>query len=172
MSNSDKPTILIIPGAFATPDLYDEVVNPLAAQGYSIRALHLPSVGYAQERPGTMMDDAAFIASEVSKLADEGKDVVLIAHSYGGVPATQSTKGVGKVERQSQEKKGGIVRLAYMTAMVPALEESPSRNLLLELPPKEHMMEIREEVISLLFALLTSGFSQLILQTGRLAVPV
>lgn len=118
-----KPSILIVPGSFALPEFYDEVVTPMAAKGYAIKAIHLPSVGLKtgprEGEPPTMYDDAAFIAKEVTKLADEGKDVVLIAHSYGGAPTTESTKGLGKAERQKAGKKGGIVRLAYLTALVP-----------------------------------------------------
>lgn len=66
-----------------------------------------------------MYDDAALIASEVEKFADQGKDVVILAHSYGGVPMTESVKGLSKKERAAAGKKGGIVRLGYMTALVP-----------------------------------------------------
>ena len=55
------------------------------------------------------------------KLVDEGKDVVMIAHSYGGSPMSQCTKGLSKTEREAEGKEGGIVRLAYMTALVPGL---------------------------------------------------
>ena len=120
-----KPSILFIPGSFAPPELYDTVVNAVATKGYEIRALHLPSVGLKtglrEGEPPTMYDDATFIAKEIEKLADEGKDVIIVAHSYGGVPATESTKRLGKEERQTQGKKGGIVKLAYMTALVPAV---------------------------------------------------
>ncbi|KAH7346198.1 hypothetical protein BKA65DRAFT_374991, partial [Rhexocercosporidium sp. MPI-PUGE-AT-0058] len=42
-------------------------------------------------------------------------------HSYGGTPTSQNTKSLSKTERQAQEKPGGIVILAYTTAVVPAL---------------------------------------------------
>ncbi|KAI1144483.1 alpha/beta-hydrolase [Hypoxylon sp. FL0543] len=138
-----KPSILLVPGSFSLPELYDNVLKAVTDKGYEIKALHYPTVGLkAGPRPEelpSMYDDAAFIAKEVASLADEGKDVVLIAHSYGGIPATQSTKGLTKAERQEQGKKGGIVRLAYMTALVPALGES-SVNLL-EKHPAENRVE-------------------------------
>ena len=37
---------------------------------------------------------------------------------------TESTKGLRKEERQAQGKKGGVVSLAYMTALVPAVGTS------------------------------------------------
>ena len=120
-----KPSIILVPGSFGGPEFYEPVVNAVAAKGYSIRALQMPSVGLKSDTTGrappSMYDDAAFIAAETRKLADEGKDVLLIAHSYGGTPATESTKGLGKEERETQGKKGGLVRLAYMTALVPAV---------------------------------------------------
>ncbi|KAF2636920.1 hypothetical protein P280DRAFT_472787 [Massarina eburnea CBS 473.64] len=68
-----------------------------------------------------MYDDADHINAEAGKLADEGKDVILVAHSYGGVPTSQSIKGVSKAEREKVGKKGGVVRVAYMAALVPEL---------------------------------------------------
>ena len=95
----------------------------MATQGYDIKALHIPSVGLesgAREGdPPTMYDDVAFISDHVTGLADAGKDVLLITHSYGGTPATQTVQGLSKSERQRHGKDGGIVGLAYMTSLVP-----------------------------------------------------
>ncbi|SPO00362.1 uncharacterized protein DNG_03207 [Cephalotrichum gorgonifer] len=104
----DKPTILIVPGGFSLPDLYSEVIAHVSREGYTIEALHLPSVGYKTNVPGTMQDDAAFIASEITKHSDKGNDVILIGHSYGGLPATESTKGLSKSHRQQQGNTGGL----------------------------------------------------------------
>ncbi|PYI07322.1 alpha/beta-hydrolase [Aspergillus sclerotiicarbonarius CBS 121057] len=145
---SDKPAILLIPGAFAPPEHYDAVVNAVVAQGHSIRALHLPTVGYKSgvKVPPCMEDDAAFIASEVAELADQGRDVVLLAHSYGGIPATQSTKGLGKAERQAQGMKGGIVRLAYMNCLVLPLGTSdPSVLMASDAPAKGQIVELKAD---------------------------
>lgn len=124
-----KPSILFIPGSFGLPEFYDPVFDLVRAKGYEIRGLHKPSVGLSagQPRPGvpaTMYDDAAHIAGEAEKLVDAGKDVILVPHSYGGVPTTQSTKGLSKEERQKEGKPGGIVCIAYMTCLVPALDQT------------------------------------------------
>ena len=143
-----KPSILLIPGSFALPEFYDNVIDAVAAKGYEIRGLHLPSVGLKtgprEGAPPTMYDDAAFIASEAEKLADEGKDVIIFAHSYGGVPATESTKRVGKEERQKRGKKGGIVNLAFMTCLVPAVGGSAA-SILADVP-KEQQVEPKIDV--------------------------
>lgn len=124
-----KPTILLVPGSFALPEFYNELFDKVRARGYEIQGIHKPSVGLSagQGRPGpppSMYDDAAHIAKEVERVADTGKDVVLIGHSYGGVPITESVKGLPKTERQAQGKKGGLVNLAYMTCLVPPVGSS------------------------------------------------
>lgn len=120
-----KPAILLVTGSFALPELYDGLANAVEAKGIEISIPHLPSVGLKTgPREGTlpsMSDDAALISREIERLADEGKDVIVLCHSYGGVPATESVKGLTKEERSMQGKKGGVVRLAYMTAMAPAV---------------------------------------------------
>ena len=144
-----KPSILLIPGSFALPEFYTPVVDAVAAKGYEIRALHLPTVGLAtgqgrEGAPPTMYDDADFIAKEAERLADEGKKVILIAHSYGGVPVTQSVKGLGTEERQKQGKPGGVVGLAYLTCVVPAVGTSAA-GVLADVP-KEHQLELKIDV--------------------------
>lgn len=68
-----------------------------------------------------MYEDAALIAKEAEALADAGRDVIIISHSYGGVPATESVRGLSKAARAKEGKPGGVVRLAYMTSLVPEL---------------------------------------------------
>ncbi|KAI1424144.1 Alpha/beta hydrolase fold-1 [Xylaria sp. FL1777] len=118
-----RPSIVIIPAASALPLFYAEVVAGVSRHGYDIETLHIPSVGLVTgARPGdppTMYDDAAFISAHVTGLADAGRDVLLVTHSYGGTPATESVRGLAKTQRMLQGKHGGIVGLAYMTSLVP-----------------------------------------------------
>ncbi|KAI1110096.1 Alpha/beta hydrolase fold-1 [Nemania sp. NC0429] len=133
-----KPYFIIVPGSFAPASLYDEFVELARANGIDIKAMNLKTVrvGKASDAPApSMYDDAAAIAREVEALADEGREVILIPHSYGGVPATESAKGLSIQERQKQGKKGGLKRIAYKTVVLPSpgqsaqdvLESSSSR---------------------------------------------
>ncbi|CAJ2500127.1 Uu.00g029800.m01.CDS01 [Anthostomella pinea] len=122
-----KISILIIPGAFGLPELHDPVVRPIADQGHDIRALHMETAGLGSggardgHKAPDMYADAALIAREVEVLADAGREIIIVAHSYGGVPMTESTRGLRVAERKKQGKPGGIVRIAYLTALVPAV---------------------------------------------------
>ena len=126
-------------------------MNTIRSKGYSIRGLHLPTVGVSAGKPQagappTMYDDASFVAKEVQVLVGEGKNVILICHSYGGTPTSQSTKGLSRAERQAEGKEGGIVRLAYMTAVVPALGAS-AQDVLADLPaqlPFNNVVSIKD----------------------------
>lgn len=114
-----------------------------------------------------MDDDAAFIAKEVERLADQGKDVVLMGHSYGGIPVTESTKGLSREERERDGKKGGIVRLAYVTAVVPAVGQNCG-DVLANLS-EESQVEITTDVglfVSFLYSLSSSPTHQLFLDIG------
>jgi pimeloyl-ACP methyl ester carboxylesterase len=117
-------SILIAPGASVLPEGYQLVTDALKARGYDGEALPIPSVGVPgnlPKTPPTMYDDAAFIASRVTELADNGKDVILIGHSYGGTPITECVKGLAKTDRERQGLKGGIIGLAYMAALIPEM---------------------------------------------------
>ncbi|OAL30625.1 hypothetical protein AYO22_01477 [Fonsecaea multimorphosa] len=119
---TNKPVIVIVPASFSPPSLYSEVVVALGSYGYETVVIHLPSVGNRSPLPAsTMADDAAYIKSLTTKLADEGKEIILVMHSYGGICGTESTKGVTMAERAQSQLKGGIVRLFYISSPVPSL---------------------------------------------------
>lgn len=46
-----------------------------------------------------------------------------------GTPSTESLKGITKKEREQQGKKGGVVRMAYLTALAPRLGENSFQTL-------------------------------------------
>ncbi|KAE8168335.1 Alpha/beta hydrolase fold-1 [Aspergillus tamarii] len=139
MSQS-KPSIVIVPGSFSLPEFYDAVTDGVASKGYEIKAIRLRSTEDLQQ-PATMHDDAAAIARELASLVDEGKEVILVAHSYGGVPASESIKGLAKTEGRG--KVGGVVNLAYLTALVPPLGASAA-DMLADIPA-ENRVELRPD---------------------------
>lgn len=114
-----KPVIVFVPGAFSRPSDYDLVSNPLREAGYEVHVVHhtsSPDV-LTEPTPG-MYDDADNIHRLVETLADEGKDVVIVMHSYGGLPGTQACEGLSRAERLHASKLGGIVRLLYVGAAI------------------------------------------------------
>jgi hypothetical protein len=63
-----------------------------------------------------MGDDALAIQKVTSKLADDGQQIILVMHSYGGIPGTESAKGLSWEIRQANGEPGGIIALVYVSA--------------------------------------------------------
>lgn len=127
-----KPTIIVIPGSFAPLFLYAAVIGEFELHGYKVHGIELETVGRREKAPG-LYDDAAKVAALVSRLADAGEDVVLVAHSYGGLVATESAKGLAKSLREKEGKQGGIVRIVFVSAVV-ASEGQASRDVFGDAP--------------------------------------
>lgn len=119
-----RPELLIIPTSFCSSSLYDGQVQYLRGRGYSVHALDPPSfpANYRSDTPApSMYDDARCIRDYVTKITDSGKDIVILAHSYGGCPTSQSLEGLTKTERVASGLVGGVVRIAYLSGVVPRL---------------------------------------------------
>ncbi|KIV87264.1 hypothetical protein PV11_02819 [Exophiala sideris] len=124
-----KPSIIFVPGSYVLFPAYQNLLDAISGAGYEVHGIHPPTVGprSRQGRDGpapSMYDDAAVIAQEAEKLAEQGKDVILMGHSYAGIPMSQSTKGLGKEQRKAQGKPGGVVHLAYISCLVAAVGQS------------------------------------------------
>ena len=134
-TSHSKPTVVIVPGSFSIPSFYSTIIDQLSAHGYEAVTIDLPSVGrHNGAEAATLADDAAHIQSVTTKLADEGKDIMLVSHSYGGFAASESARGLAKADREAAGKKGSISRLFYMTAFMPEVGAS-LRSLMGDLLP-------------------------------------
>lgn len=111
-----KPTILLIPGGWHPPSSYSPVTSRLSSLSYSVNALRNPSLDSSSKG---LADDISHVRSALQTLIDvEGKDVIVISHSYGGLPAIVSVTGYGKSERNRAGKKGGVVGMLFMVATI------------------------------------------------------
>lgn len=117
MSASAQPVFVLAPGAWHTPDCYQIVQDKLHAQGWETRAVAYPSVGAEPPTKGAF-DDAAAVRAEVQALADQGRQVILVGHSYGGLVICEASKGLGYKQRKAEGKEGGIVLLVFLSAFV------------------------------------------------------
>jgi pimeloyl-ACP methyl ester carboxylesterase len=103
------PTILLVHGAWHGAWCWDRVTDLLVARGRAVRSLDLPTVHAPDKESLGLADDAAAVAAAI-----EGIDgpVVVVAHSYGGVPVTQ-----GATDAR-------VVHIVYVAAFV--LDEGES----------------------------------------------
>ncbi|KAK1993928.1 alpha/beta-hydrolase [Colletotrichum falcatum] len=114
------PTILFTPGAWHRPWAFDLVRSDLAGRGYPTAAVTLAGVGSTDPNVGLDQDTAA-VRAQLQALVDEGRDVVMVAHSYGGVPVANAVKGLNYKDLAADNKKGGVIMVVYMTSFaIPA----------------------------------------------------
>ncbi|PNP73414.1 hypothetical protein FNYG_13241 [Fusarium nygamai] len=111
-------TLVIIPGSFASAASYKSFTDALNRNGVDSEVIDTPSVGRRKGGPKTMSDDAAEITRVASTLLNRGKEVVLMTHSYGGIPGTQSLEKLSKKAREAQGKAGGVEKIIYLTSVV------------------------------------------------------
>lgn len=110
-----KPHIALVPGAWHSPVHYQELLDLFEKAGYPTSSIQLPSVDSAHPNSESVAGDVAAIREKLLlPLINEGKDVVLIMHSYGGCPGGAAAKGLSKAER----KNGGIIGLVFIAAFL------------------------------------------------------
>jgi pimeloyl-ACP methyl ester carboxylesterase len=97
-----KPTIVLVHGAFASPDGWEGVADALHKDGYrtATPALGLQSVG----------GDVAIVRSTLDSIPG---DKILVGHSYGGFVITNAASG-----------RNDVRGLVYTAAYVPERDET------------------------------------------------
>jgi pimeloyl-ACP methyl ester carboxylesterase len=103
---ADAPTVVLVHGAWHGPWSWDGVVEELRGDDTRVVAIDLPSVVSG----GDLYDDAAAVHAAI---AATGGPTVVVAHSYGGIPATEGAAGAE-----------GVRHLLYLAAFM--LDEGES----------------------------------------------
>lgn len=115
---SKHSTLVLVHGAWMGSWEWDFLIPELQRLGIPFVKAALPSCGASTELLGSLADDAAAIEAAAREAGD---DVVVIAHSYAGVPATQATFGPN------------VRQIVYLGAFMP----DDGRSLVSYLPPGE-----------------------------------
>lgn len=114
-----RPTFVCVPGFCHTPDIFEPLKTLLGHYGYPVLPVQLPSVlvngSHASNDPA---QDTVAIRSLVSHLVEAGQDVIVILHSYAGVPGGDALQGLGKDERVQSGRRGGVLRIIFVMAWI------------------------------------------------------
>lgn len=116
-----KPTVLFIPGAWFKVAAYNIFLSSLRNIGYPVTASEYPSLNPAPNDHdiGCARDTSYLRDKFLLPLVDEqSKDVVLVMHSYGGMPGAGAAQGLSKKLRKRSGKDGGVVGLIMISALV------------------------------------------------------
>ncbi|KAI1127212.1 alpha/beta-hydrolase [Nemania abortiva] len=141
-STSNKPTILLVQGSFQLPEVYGRLVTALEAKGYPVVHPALPSLTGQHEPDFASKDlstDATTVRNELKRLVEQdGKHVMVLMHSYGGLVGTEATLDeFTRAKRATLNLPGGVIHMFYFAAFIlpkgqsvlSAFGESPNNDI-------------------------------------------
>lgn len=117
------PTIVLVQGSFQIPQVYARLVQGLVAQGYPTIHPQLPSCSNTDSTSFplvSLVDDALAIRTELTRQIEyEGRTVVLVMHSYGGLVGSEAAaEELSYAKRQAQGLPGGVIHLFFYSAFL------------------------------------------------------
>ncbi|KAH8788139.1 Alpha/beta hydrolase fold-1 [Diaporthe sp. PMI_573] len=113
-----KQTIIIVPGAWQKPSAFANIVKLLQDAGYPTVHVPLPTVGGTELPLAGLSDDVNAVRKVLIPIVEDGKEVVVIGHSAGGISMSGAVEGYDTASRKAAGKAGGVVRCIFMTAFV------------------------------------------------------
>jgi pimeloyl-ACP methyl ester carboxylesterase len=90
---SKVPTIFIIGGGWHTPQSYSSLNKQLELAGYEVHVPTLPSMNGSRPPNADLNTDTEHIRSVAEGLVDEGHNLIVFMHSYGGQIGTNALHG-------------------------------------------------------------------------------
>ena len=112
-----KPTVVFVPGAFHTAIHFEPISTLLKNEFFPTTTVELPTTAHAKS--ASYRDDVYAIRAVLEDLVEKGgKEVILAAHSYGGVPACQTVSGLERSRRKAESKPGGVVHVLFIAALL------------------------------------------------------
>lgn len=120
LRSGTRPVIVLVPGAFGTAAGFEKLASILRAAGFPTQPGPYPSCNPSDPAAATSQKDSISLRANVliPLLDREQTDVVVIAHSYGGVVAGGAVKGLDKSTRAMQGRSTGVVGLIYVAGNI------------------------------------------------------
>lgn len=114
--NPEKATILVVGGGWHMPQSYSKLTKHLESQGYEVHVPTLPTMNGSRPPNMDLNSDTDHVRSVVKVLVNEGRNVIVLMHSYGGQIGTNAFQGYGQEQRKKEQLTGGISALIYLAA--------------------------------------------------------
>jgi alpha-beta hydrolase superfamily lysophospholipase len=114
---SEKPVVAMVQGAWHRSIHYEAFAQSLTTKGFTVLQPDNVSAGKVDDIKGkTHMDDVKVIRKILQPSLDEGKRIVLVCHSYGGIPGSAAVEGYQLHEREAKGLSGGIIHVVYVAS--------------------------------------------------------
>lgn len=106
-----------VPGAWHILDTFDLIRDVLAKRGYESKTVPNVSVGATDVSFG-LHADIAHTKSVLQSLVDQGRQIVVVNHSYGGLVGAGALEGLGFRQLAQAGLPGGVIQGVWMAAFV------------------------------------------------------
>jgi pimeloyl-ACP methyl ester carboxylesterase len=110
-----KPTIVLVPGCWYPVATFDKLVAALESRGYKAVVVALPS-STSNSPDATFLDDITAVRTAIEAETSAGRDVVVAAHSYGGLPAHSGSKGLTVGSPEPTSTGGKVIGFVLMAS--------------------------------------------------------
>ncbi|UNI20178.1 hypothetical protein JDV02_006294 [Purpureocillium takamizusanense] len=94
------PTLVFVPGAWHKPSCYDKII-PLLQERHKLRCIAITLPSTTGDRDATFKDDLDVAREAIAGETTRGRDVVVVAHSYGGMVGNSAVKGFTRRPRDA-----------------------------------------------------------------------
>jgi pimeloyl-ACP methyl ester carboxylesterase len=115
---AEKPTLLFIPGAWHKPQCYDKIINLLQNE-HSFKCISITLSSTSDNPEATFRDDIDVARNVILSETTAGRDVIVIAHSYGGMVGNSCIKGLTRPDpntNHSTSPKGYVIALVLIAS--------------------------------------------------------
>ena len=107
MSNHNLPTLVLVPGSWHQASCYDKIVGQLRDK-HHIKCISVTLPSTCNNPAATYKQDIDAVRNAISEETSHGRDVVVIAHSYGGMVGNSAIKGFAKKSPSSGSSKSNV----------------------------------------------------------------
>lgn len=117
--STPRPAVLIAHGAYFLPQAWQPFLDKLTAAGFEVRCPRLPTCGDKRPPTATLADDVAVLQAAAKDLRAAGHPIITLAHSFGGVVATEAITQDLHASGSQDRSTPGVIRMIYLCAYVP-----------------------------------------------------
>ncbi|KAI0878759.1 Alpha/beta hydrolase fold-1 [Hypoxylon argillaceum] len=122
--STNLPTVVLVPGAWTAPTAYYKLIGALQKKAFTVYIPALPTNDGTRPPDSSVDADIIAVREVVRQLVDEGKEIVILMHSYGGIAGTSALEGLTRKDRQAKDLPGGVVHLIYVAAFMLGLGQN------------------------------------------------
>ncbi|KAH8427553.1 alpha/beta hydrolase [Aspergillus melleus] len=106
---SNPPTLIFIPGSWHKPICYDPVIKLLQDQ-HDLKCIAITLPSTSGDPAATFKDDVDVARAAIADEISHGRNVVVVAHSYGGMVGNSAIKGFAKTQHHQYQQQQEEIR--------------------------------------------------------------